>query len=349
MPESTFLHIQSRGRSPARVVELPGDAVRIGRGLQCEIRLGEPSLAEVECLLRRRGLSWDIQPLGTPGHVTIDGRPVEHLRALVPGVPLRVGDHWLTIRPSGAISPGFEAFDTPIPGDLPINPSAIASTVETDRLGDRPYANPTLTASARPVSGPSEQGRSLGAKIRDNHEFRERWHKTRREQRSWEARWRAAGESLRTRDARPTTTKPVPPPPSYPTSSVATRSTWKQDEATRAPDAESVEDAASDEDFQNEFWEPEPVVESREASQSYRRSRKWPRRRRSRSTRPPSRSCRLQIPRPRRLNPRALPAPRPFRRVDRGPRGDPHRAIRGHRRPNRRCRPSRIWTGRAPA
>ena len=64
MPESSLLHIQAVGSAQARVVPLSGLSVRIGRGLQCEVRLPDPSLADVQCLLRRRGATWHLQPLG---------------------------------------------------------------------------------------------------------------------------------------------------------------------------------------------------------------------------------------------------------------------------------------------
>ena len=97
MPETLFLHIESRGRTAARVLELPGDSLRIGRGAQCEVRLGELSLAEVECLLRRRGEVWHIQPLGPPGKLSIDGRQYVRLDVgldgTVDGIITKTGDY----------------------------------------------------------------------------------------------------------------------------------------------------------------------------------------------------------------------------------------------------------------
>src|SRR5262245_50543777 len=113
MPQTTFLHIRTRDEGAARVVPLAEAAVRVGRGAQCEVRLGG-TLAEVECLLRRRGETWHVQPIGPPGALSIEGRPVEAQRPLAPGVPLRVGDHWLTLRPAGAASAGVGTFEAPI-------------------------------------------------------------------------------------------------------------------------------------------------------------------------------------------------------------------------------------------
>src|SRR3954453_21160210 len=101
MPETTYLHIQSRDAMPTRVVELRGTSVRIGRGAQCEVRLGGAALGEgqglvgrrgAQWLLRPRGETWYAQPVGPNGRVSIAGRPVEQQSSLPPGAALRVGD-----------------------------------------------------------------------------------------------------------------------------------------------------------------------------------------------------------------------------------------------------------------
>src|SRR4030088_2130003 len=103
MPDTTVLHIQTDDSSLTRVLELAGPAVRIGRGTQCEVHLVEPELAEVQCMLRRRGETWHVQPVGPPGRVSLDGRALNAQRPLPLGVPLRVGDHLLTLRPADGI------------------------------------------------------------------------------------------------------------------------------------------------------------------------------------------------------------------------------------------------------
>jgi tetratricopeptide (TPR) repeat protein len=116
MPETTVLHIQTDDSPATRVLELPGISVRIGRGAQCEVRLSEPRLAEVQCLLRRRGDTWHVQPVGPAGKVLLEGRPVDVQRALPMGVPLRVGEHWLTLRPADeGLDDGPGSFHAPIP------------------------------------------------------------------------------------------------------------------------------------------------------------------------------------------------------------------------------------------
>ena len=95
-PFCTFV----RGETTARVLDLSGPSVRVGRGPRCEVRLNESALADVQCLLRRRGQSWQVQPVGPPGRLSIEGRAVEHARPLPLGVPLLVGDTWLTIAPA---------------------------------------------------------------------------------------------------------------------------------------------------------------------------------------------------------------------------------------------------------
>src|SRR4051794_26537482 len=123
MPKTTYLHIQSRDAMPTRVVELRGTSVRIGRGAQCEVRLGEPALAEVQCLLRRRGETWHVQPVGPNGRVSIDGRPVDQQSPLPPGVALRVGDHWLRLRPAGSEpNDEFGPFAAPVLLEVPAPP-----------------------------------------------------------------------------------------------------------------------------------------------------------------------------------------------------------------------------------
>ena len=115
MPETACLHIQARDSDPIRVVELPGSSVRIGRASYCEVRLTEPDLADEECRLRRRGGIWQLVPSRAAGFVWIDGRSVEATCPLPFDVPFRVGEHWLTLRPTGSASPEWRAYKTPAP------------------------------------------------------------------------------------------------------------------------------------------------------------------------------------------------------------------------------------------
>lgn len=109
MPDATFLYIQAHDDTEPQVRELTGMSVRIGRGPTCEVRLDDPGLAEVQCLLRRRGMSWYVQPVGPSGRLQMEGRLVEHQRPLPLGVSLRVGEAWLTLRGGTNAGSPFEA------------------------------------------------------------------------------------------------------------------------------------------------------------------------------------------------------------------------------------------------
>lgn len=100
MSAGTVLHIRRQGDTAARVLELTGPSVRVGRGAGCEVRLDQDGLADVQCLLRRQGRNWQVQPVGPPGRIELQGRAVEQSRSLPLGVPLRVGDAWLTLAPA---------------------------------------------------------------------------------------------------------------------------------------------------------------------------------------------------------------------------------------------------------
>ncbi|MEO6808731.1 MAG: FHA domain-containing protein, partial [Isosphaeraceae bacterium] len=201
MTRTFELHIQSRAAPTVRVVALTGLSVRIGRGPQCEVRLDGPTLAEVHCLLRRRGETWHIQPVGPPGVLAIEGRLVDAQRPLPLGLPLRVGEHRLTLRPSGTEVASFEPSDPPIliqpavpndPGPSPTSPSLFVG---------RAYTDPTATlgswTAGSGIDAERARPRTWGAQV----EQREHWLKTRQAERRWEARWRAAGESLRSQSA----------------------------------------------------------------------------------------------------------------------------------------------------
>src|SRR5262245_17096190 len=128
MPETACLHIQARESDPVRVVELPGTSVRIGRASYCEVRLTEPELAEEECRLKRRGGSWQLVPARSAGFVWIDGRSLEEACPLPFDVPFRVGDHWLTLRPTTTSAPTWDHYQAP-------PPAASATILEDIRIG----------------------------------------------------------------------------------------------------------------------------------------------------------------------------------------------------------------------
>lgn len=219
MPETTLLQIRTRGSTTARTLELPGASVRVGRGPQCEVRLGEANLAEVQCLLRRRGETWHIQPVGPPGRISINGLPIEAQRPLPLGMPVRVGEHWLTLRPGD-----------PPDIDRPIRPSAreaslgVARPLDTDRgAGLPPTYEPPPTSDAipspgRPVSAEEERERLARWEARLRQ--RERWLQAKQDENRWEARWRAAGEAIRAKSHR---TPPHPAPLHTPPTGVPPR------------------------------------------------------------------------------------------------------------------------------
>ena len=219
MPEATFLQIQGRGDATYRMIEMPFGPVRIGRGAHCEVRLDEPDLGEVQCMLRKRGTNWHFQPVGPPGHAWIDGRPADQQRPLTLGVPFRVGEHWLTLRPADSAYNDWGSFETPI-------------TIEPEGAGpiDAPIPEPLQP----PSTAEPERTLAAGSSSDDNEERlqrwqarleqRERWLKDRQDERRWEARWKAAGETIRARStpavpSNPAPSRPAPRPPDSPSKS----------------------------------------------------------------------------------------------------------------------------------
>ena len=207
MLEATFLHIQGRDDSPTRVIELPIGPIRIGRGPLCEVRLVEPDLGDVQCMLRRRGTTWHYQPVGPPGLVWIDGRPADHQRPLPIGVPLRIGDHWLTLRSAERSSDTWTTFNAPTMVEQ--------QAVEIDLPAtEEPRTEPSTPERPQPATAETSDERLRRRQSRLDQ--REKWLKDRQDEKRWEARWKAAGESIRSRSTSPSTT-PTPPPPPRPT------------------------------------------------------------------------------------------------------------------------------------
>ncbi|MDB5351168.1 MAG: hypothetical protein JWN86_2415 [Planctomycetota bacterium] len=264
MPETLFLHIESRDRSASRVLELPGDSIRIGRGTQCEVRLGEPSLAEVECLLRRRGQTWHVQPLGPPGRISIDGRAVDHLRALAAGVPLRVGDYHLTLRPTASAATGFRQIEIPIP----VSPSPVPrlSELDEDEIGlqGREYSDPTRTAARPAATLPRIPTNAPISAERSRTDLRTTWQKAKHDERVWEARWRAAGQNLRSRQGGSGVEPATVAPATRPTVDLSSPSIVpfpnRQENFVRLAVPDGMEDAIAEGDEVAESSSPDALI-----------------------------------------------------------------------------------------
>lgn len=145
MPEATFLHIQSHESGTSRVREISGLTVRIGRGPQCEVRLEGPTLADVQCLLRRRGTIWFVQPVGPSGLLTLDGLPVEHQRPLPPGAILSVGPYALALRLTSTGQAPVGSFERPIEVDRSVpyegpGPTTVAGNAAIEERSSRQTA-----------------------------------------------------------------------------------------------------------------------------------------------------------------------------------------------------------------
>ena len=209
-PGPTFLQIQGGSNPTMRMIELPDSGpVRIGRGARCEVQLDGPGLGEVQCMLRRRGETWHYQPVGPAGQVWIDERGSDQQRPLTSGVPFRVGEHWLVLRPLDSATNDWGTFDAPIS----VDPGPTPAPIEAE-----PPAEPARPQP--PAPAPDENAERL-RRWEARLEQRERWLKDRQDERRWEARWKSAGETIRARStppaSRPTPASRVAPPTSKPT------------------------------------------------------------------------------------------------------------------------------------
>lgn len=212
MPETACLHIQARDSDPIRVVELPGSSVRIGRASYCEVRLTEPDLADEECRLRRRGGTWQLVPSRAAGFVWIDGRSVETTCPLPFDVPFRVGEHWLTLRPTGAATPEWRAYKSPAPTASTVAREEIRPAVAPLRSRDDTTDLFDFTSSPpRPTPSPAPEYDHV-SRWKERDEKRAKRASLTPEERRWENRWRAAGERVRMRP--PVATPPIPSPAS---------------------------------------------------------------------------------------------------------------------------------------
>ncbi len=230
MSEPTFLQVQGGGSSTWRMIELPLGPVRVGRGSHCEIQLDGEGLGDVQCMLRRRGSHWHLQLVGPPGQVWVEGRAADQQRPIPLGVPFRVGEHWLTLRPADSAINDWGTYDSPIsvepvPTEIPTpaSPSPSPSVEPPDPSQDRPRQSST------PIDDKEARLRRWETRL----EQRERWLKDRQDERRWEARWKSAGESIRGRTAplpsqsiTPSKTpRATPPPPPAPTPRTHSRPT----------------------------------------------------------------------------------------------------------------------------
>lgn len=236
MPEAACLHIQTRDTEPVRVVELSGVLVRVGRASFCEIRLSDAGVAEEVCHLRRRGSSWHLVPVASPGTVSIEGRAVDKSRLLPFGVSFRVGESWLTLRPNVASPPEWGNAQAPLTVDVAV---VREPTSEAFRESPRPAA-PTSAAAARATFGTG----GLGGESDADHLSGWKARKAKREGRvqatqddqPWEARWRALGERLRSGAEAPAVpATPAQRPAEWEKVDVPKRQTGNTHASTRRP------------------------------------------------------------------------------------------------------------------
>lgn len=182
-----YIKITHGEGEPTQIAELSGSAVRIGRGRACEVWLPNPDLAEVQCLLRRRGNTWYVQPIGPAGFISIEGELIDHVRPLSMDVTMHVGGFLLVIyQEEGEQS-------------LPWSPIV---AVEKAHTIDHPVAGGEFRASTlcRTKSPTELDGRAV--RIRNwqsRFELRERWLQARQERRKWQGLGKAAEEGLNSR------------------------------------------------------------------------------------------------------------------------------------------------------
>jgi len=205
MPEAAYLHIRGSEADATRVVTLTGESVRVGRGGHCEVRLVDPDVAEVQCILRRRGESWHVQPVGPSGLVSLDGRPVDAPGPIPRGATLRVGAYRIEIRAAE-----WGSYDAPIEVGEPAGAASMALRVAAASVTP---GTPRLPLPAA-VESEVERVRRWQARL----EQRERSVRDRQEEKRWEDRWRSASEGLRAKGARPAIPRvaATPAPPGRP-------------------------------------------------------------------------------------------------------------------------------------
>lgn len=209
MPEATFLHIQTCENTSPRVVELTGSPLRVGRGPQCDVRLDDPSLGDVQCELTRRGASWRIQPIGPAGRISIEGVPVEQPCPLPLGVTVRVGSARLTLRGAVALDASSNGFEIPLPAEHEVILSTNVPPAEPASWTGHGWGNNAERNTTPGASNPAmEEEADRLERWRARLATRERSLRNRAKELRWEARWRAVGEDLRAREAPPAEVPP---------------------------------------------------------------------------------------------------------------------------------------------
>ena len=213
---TSYLQIQTVDDATTRVFELGATPVRVGRGIQCEVRLNQVGLGDVQCIIRRRGDEWHFQPVGPPGRTWVDGKPADGQRVLAPGSMIQVGRSTLTIRHVAPQSGGRGSFAAPIS----VDPVAVEPLVEVARSVQpepEPRPEPVATAPEEPTSPGAVDDRAKRWQSRLDQ--RDQWLRDRQSEKRWEARWKAAGETILAKSGQgPGSASPAPTPPPAPES-----------------------------------------------------------------------------------------------------------------------------------
>ncbi len=193
---SSYLHVLTRTGGAARVVPLTGTLVRVGRGAGCDVPIDDPRLADVHCVLRRRGEGWTVEPAGLAGRVLVDGVTIQGPQPLSPGATVRIGEVRLSLHAlvgdADPSTPG--SFETPLAVEATsVEPRVLASG------SDPAVPSPIPDATPAPSDPDADSEAERLARWQASLEFRERWLASRREEQRWEQRWRSAGDRLKAR------------------------------------------------------------------------------------------------------------------------------------------------------
>ncbi|HKM56434.1 MAG TPA: hypothetical protein VJY33_23725 [Isosphaeraceae bacterium] len=215
MPESTSLHIQDRESSQIRVVEIPWIVVRVGRAAYCEVRLPDGDLAEEACRLQRGGRGWHLIPLGPAGSILLQEQPVDGPHPLPFDVPFRVGSWSMTLSQSRPNDPQRDLGCTMTsrdrhwltPAVTPPLPDVASELWLSERMTERPMPRevtpPLLVVTSelqssekmteRPMPPVVPESASKAALLAEAPTVAPEPGPVN----PWEARWRAAGDRLR--------------------------------------------------------------------------------------------------------------------------------------------------------
>jgi hypothetical protein len=226
MTESTCLHIQDRESGPIRVVELPGNSVRIGRAPHCEIQLTELGPAEEVCRLLRRGRTWQLVPNGKGSPIKLGGRSISGCSLVPFDVPFFVGSYCLTLRHDRTAEPDWENYGSTVtprpertatlisaagpaderPKPKRREPRAPETPQAVDRvIGVESKPKPTRDDEAAPlvekqVDRPGEEARPHAARKESASPQDDAGTRSLRER--WETRWRAVSAEIKARAQR---------------------------------------------------------------------------------------------------------------------------------------------------